>query len=152
MGLRDENKTVLTFNLLMESANILGAEENSPWQLRNKLNSTAWMGKEPESCMVVDIKQKEAIPVGKTAMMDHVEFTIYVGYRPRGWISGEKREGLQRLNSWQLEVRDQMNDGTLLDGAGKPLPVGHPPVYLPYDIYELADFNDYDFGHFLGDE
>ena len=152
MSLVDENKSVLKFNLIMESANLVIAEGNSPWLLLSKVNTTEWMDKEPESCMVVDIKQKEPVPKGRTAMMDHAEFTIFVGYRPEGWLSNEKDGGRQRLNGWQMEVRDQMNDGTLLDGAGKSLPPGGEPVYLPFSVYELADFNEYDFGHFLGEE
>ncbi len=151
MSFLEGNKSVLKFTLIMESANLVFAEGNSPWRLLNKINSTRWMAKEPESCMVVDIKQKEPVPLGKTAMMDHAEFTIVVGYRPRGWISGEKDNGRQRLNGWDLELRDQTNDGTLLDGSGNPLPAGAEPVYLRYSVYETRDFNDYDFGDFEGE-
>jgi hypothetical protein len=39
-----------------------------------------------------------------------------------------------------------MQDGTLLDGHGKPLPEGNPPVYLPIEVYHEIEFNDLDFG------
>ncbi len=152
MSFSSGNKRVLKFTLIMESANLVSEEVNSPWRLLNKINSTTWMGKEPESCMIVDVKQKKSVPFGKTAMIDHAEFTILVGYRPPGWISDEKHEGRQRLNGWDLEVCDQMNDGTLLDGSGKPLPVCDELVYLRYKTRETADFNDYDFGDFEGEE
>jgi len=97
MSLLDGNKSVLRFTLIMESANLVCAEGNSPWRLLNKINSTRWMNKKPESCLVVDIKQKEPVPVGRTAMMDHAEFTIVVGYRPRALINGGKHKGRQRL-------------------------------------------------------
>ena len=74
------------------------------------------------------------------------------GYRPDGWISDTKDGGRQRLNGWQLEVRDQMNDGTLLDGHGKPLPLGEAPVYQRYHVCELANYNEYEFGDFLGEQ
>jgi hypothetical protein len=82
MSLIDGNKSVLKFNLLAESLNILSPKGKSPWQLMNKLNSADWMDKEPGSCRVIDIQQKQSVPVGKTAMMDHAEFLILVGYRP----------------------------------------------------------------------
>ena len=152
MSLLDGNKSVLRFNLLMESVNLVPGEGSFPWRIPSKINSTPWMDKEPESCMVVEFKQKEPVPIGKTAMMDHAEFKILVGYRPHGWISDEKHGGRERLNGWHLEIIARTNDGTLLDGAGKPLPPGQEPVFLCYNVYELADFNDYDFGNFLGEE
>jgi hypothetical protein len=152
MSLLDGNKSILKFTLIMESANPGCDEDNSPWRLFNKINSTRWMDKEPESCKVVDIKQMKPVPVGKTAMMDHAEFEIMVGYRPRGWISDKKNNCRQRLNGWVLEVCDQTNNGILLNGSGKPLLAGKEPVYLRYNVYETADFNDYDFGHFEGEE
>jgi hypothetical protein len=152
MSLLDGNKAILRFNIHLESASMVFAEGNSPWRLMNKINSTQWMGKEAGSSMLVDIQQKQPVPLGKTAMMDHAEFLVVVGYRPDGWISDIKDGGRQRLNGWQLEVRDQMNDGTLLDGHGRPLPPGGVPVYLRFRVYESADYNDYDFGDFLGEQ
>jgi hypothetical protein len=146
------NKTVLRFSLIAESINVASQKDVSPCGLLNKLNSVEWMGKEPGSCRVIHIQQKESVPVGKTAMMDHAEFLVFVGYRPHGWISDVKDGGRQRLNGWRLEVRDQRNDGTLLDGHGKPLPEGAEPVYLTYEIYHLADYSNCDFGTFLGEQ
>jgi hypothetical protein len=143
------NKSVLKFNLLSESASVLSPTSNSPLRLLNLLNSKEWMGKKPGSCRVVDFKQDKPVPLGKTAMMDHAEFLLFVGYRPNGWISDVKDDGRQRLNGWNLEVRDQKNDGTLLDGHGQPLPPGAEAVYLRFEMCHLVDFNDYEFGHFL---
>ncbi len=58
MGLLDGNKSVLKFNLLAESLNILSPKAKSAWQPMNLLNSTEWMGKEPGSCRVIDVQQK----------------------------------------------------------------------------------------------
>lgn len=137
MSLKDENKEMFTFNLLSEP----GTGGRSPLQVLGLLNATPWNGKEAESCMVVDINQKEPVTANQTA-----EFTITIGYRPKGYISDVRDGGRQRLNGWQLEARDQKNDGTLLDGNGQPLPPGGEPVYHPFDIYHTAEFNDFDFG------
>ena len=86
MSQLDNNKNILRFNVHLETANMVFAEGNSPLRLLHKINSTEWMGKEAGSCMVVDIPQKQPVPLGKTALMDHVEFLVVVGYRPEGWI------------------------------------------------------------------
>jgi hypothetical protein len=39
-----------------------------------------------------------------------------------------------------------------LDGRGQPLPPGVEPVFLRHEVCEYADFNDCDFGHFVGEE
>jgi hypothetical protein len=121
MGLLDGNKSVLKFNLIAEPLNPVSPKGKTPWQLMNLLNSTQWMGKEPSSCRVVDIQQKKPVPMGKTAAIDHAEFLLLVGYRPAGWISDSKNDGLQRNNGWKLEVLDRRSDGTLLDGNGNPV-------------------------------
>jgi hypothetical protein len=46
---------------------------------------------------------------------------------------------------------DRMKDGTLLDGHGNPLPQGGQPVYLPYELYSDVDFNEMNFGEFVGE-
>src|SRR5665213_2891018 len=47
---------------------------------------------------------------------------------------------------------NRSNDGVLLDGHGQHLKDGDPPVYLPYEIYPDVEFNDSDFGDFVGEE
>ena len=152
MGLLDGNKTLLRFTLVMESVNVETVLANSPLSLLNKLNSFRWMGKDPETCMVVNFEQKEPVPLGKTAVMDHAEFLILVGYRPEGWISDLTDAEDQRLNGWHREMLDRRSDGSLLDGHGNDLPAGAAPVWLRFRAYEAIDFNEYDFGHFLGEE
>ncbi|MEX0728910.1 MAG: hypothetical protein WEB58_17750 [Planctomycetaceae bacterium] len=136
MSLKDENKEIFSFNLLAEPGS-----GKTPLELLGLLNATTWNDKEPESCMVVEISQKTPVTTYQTA-----EFIITVGYRPRGYISDIRDNGRQRLNGWQLEVRNQRNDGTLLDGNGETLRLGAEPVYLGYDIYHVEEFNDVDFG------
>jgi hypothetical protein len=149
---KNGNKTVLRFRLIAESLNLGSPDTMTPWGLLNKLNSTEWMGKEPGSCRVVHIQQKEPVSAGKTAMLDHAEFLVYVGYRPDGWISDTKNDGRQRLNGWKLEVRDEKQDGTLLDGHGGPLAPGATPVYRAFEMLHLADYTKYAFGTFLGED
>ena len=151
MRLLEGNKSVLKFSLLVESSGGPIASESSPWRLIGMTNNGQWMGKEPGSCMVVDIFQTRPVAVGKAALTDHAEFSVQVGHRPKGWISAEKDGGRQRLNGWRLEIRDQKKDGTLLDGNGSELPPGREPVYLPFTIFEAADFNAFSFGDLNGE-
>jgi hypothetical protein len=155
MSYRNGNKSVLRFRVHLERPNPLSENDKTPWQL---LNTVAWMGKEPKSCRVIDIKQAAAAPMSKAAssedggsLIDHAEYLVLVGYRPHGWISNVKNNGRDRLNGWQVEIRDQMNDGTLLDGKGQPLPLGSEPVFLKFEQNHYADFNEYEFGEFLGE-
>ena len=151
MRLLEGAKSILKFSLLVESTGNPIASESSPWRLINATNSGQWMGKEPGSCMVVDIFQTRPIAAGKAALTDHAEFSVQVGYRPKGWTSAERDGGRQRLNGWRLEIRDQKKDGTLLDGDGNVLPPGGEPVYLPFTIYGSADFNAFSFGDLNGE-
>lgn len=152
MNIMEGNKRILTFNLLGESMSMEDVHRGLTFKLLNRVNSREWFGKEPGSCRVIDVHQAEPVPVGRTATMDHVEFWIAVGYRPKGRISGETDDGLRRLNGWTLEMRDQTPDGALLDGHGRPWPEEADPVYRPISACGSADFNDFDFGHFVGEE
>lgn len=140
-----ENKSVLKFCLTVGDV-IEGCSDESALSLLNVTNETEWMGKEPKSCRLIDMKQDKSTPIGSP-----VRFVILVGYRPHGWISDIRNDGRDRNNGWMLEIRDQTNDGTLLDGHGKPLTEGAEPVFLLYEHLHTAEFNDYDFGKFLGE-
>jgi hypothetical protein len=147
-------KSVLKFSVLAESINRPDAPTDSPWRLLlgGNVNSTEWMGKEPASCKVIDVQQAAPAPRGKTALIDHAEFLVTVGYKPPGWISPFPGRDDQRYNGWDIEVLDRTAEGVLLDGKGSPLPPGAEPVYLRFTAYVPADFNLYDFGTFLGEE
>lgn len=111
----------------------------------NKLNEKEWMGKEPRSCKIKDIKQKQPVAMG-----DYAEFDIFVEHKPKGCITFDK--GGFWYDGWTLRHIDVMKDGTLLDGSGKPLPAGADPVFLSWRVFEETDFNNYDFGKLLGEE
>jgi hypothetical protein len=106
------------------------------------LNSTEWRGKEPRSCGVVSVKGPPHAPGGP----EPVVYDIEVAYRPKGCIT---YSGGTRYDGWTAVVLDRTEDGTLLDGEGKPLPEGYPPVYRRVEVYGDADFNQIDFGEFV---
>jgi hypothetical protein len=106
------------------------------------LNRTEWRGKAPRTCGVTKAKSK---PHNAGSDKPWV-FDIEVSYRPPGCItytSGTRYDG------WTTTLLDRMADGTLLDGAGKPLPPGKPPVYRRFEVYKDVDFNAIDFGTFI---
>ncbi|MCA9125113.1 MAG: hypothetical protein H6822_02000 [Planctomycetaceae bacterium] len=141
MDLLGGNKSILKFRLIAPVGYM-----TKFWQLSNKLNATEWMGKEPESCRIIDFQQKEPVHAGQNA-----DFSIAVGYRPHGWISDMLDDGSRRYNGWAIEPRDQKQDGTMLDGSGNPLTAGADPVYLHFNVFHLAEFNAYDFGRLESD-
>jgi len=71
-----------------------------------------------------------------------------VSYKPKGTIT---YSGGTRYDGWTAMMLDRMPDGTLLDGNGKPLPPGQPPVYLHFEVYDKAEFNEIDFGEYQGE-
>jgi hypothetical protein len=71
---------------------------------------------------------------------------IEVTYRPKGCVVFV---GETRYDGWTAEVLDKRPDGALLDGKGGPLPDGQPPVYLRFEVYQDADFNEINFGEFV---
>jgi hypothetical protein len=108
------------------------------------LNRTEWRGKEPRTCAVVSMKSRPHSP----ASGDTPEFDVEVAYRPKGvitFVGGTKYDG------WTAMMLDRRSDGTLLDGHGKPLHEGEPPVYLPVEVYGDVEFNGIDFGEFVGE-
>jgi hypothetical protein len=108
------------------------------------LNRTPWRGKEPRSCGITAITGR---PYAAGSPEPKV-YDIEVTYRPKGcitYVAGTRYDG------WTTSVLDRAGDGTLLDGNGQRLPEGHPPVYLQYEIYDDIDFNEMDFGEFVGE-
>lgn len=113
-------------------------------QGKTVLNRTEWRGKEPRSCAVTSVQGRTHTADSTGPMVWDVE----VSYRPKGtitYVGGTKYDG------WTAMMLDRMKDGTLLDGHGQPLPEGKPPVYLPFEVYDDAEFNEIDFGKFLGE-
>lgn len=106
------------------------------------LNRTEWRGKEARSCSVTGLR---SLPY--TA--DHeglVLFEVEVSYRPKGHITFV---GETKYDGWTAMMLDKTKNGTLLDGQGQPLSAGQDPVYLPFEVYEDAEFNEMNFGEFL---
>jgi len=108
------------------------------------LNRNEWRGKPPRSCALTNMKVRSFVPGKRGA----IEADLEVEYRPPGYVNFV---GGTRYDGWTLTMLDKAQDGTLLDGHGKPLPTGSPPVYLPFEVYDDVDFNDLDFGEFLGE-
>ncbi len=108
------------------------------------LNRTAWRGKAPRTCAVVSVKSRPS----SAANDEPAEFDVLVAYRPKGVITFA---GGTKYDGWTAMMLDRAKDGTLLDGHGKPLPNGHPPVFLPVEVYDDVDFNEIDFGEFVGE-
>jgi hypothetical protein len=106
------------------------------------LNRTKWRGKEPRSCAVTGLRSHPqfADDIGPTV------FDVEVSYRPKGYITFL---GNTKYDGWTAMMLDKKKDGTLLDGQGNALPPGQPPVYLPFEVYEDAEFNEMDFGEFI---
>lgn len=108
------------------------------------LNRTEWRGKEPRSCGIIAVK-------GRPHSADSTEpfvFDVEVAYRPKGCIT---YSGGTKFDGWTAMVLDRAHDGILLDGHGKPLPDGHPPVYRRVEVFKDVDYNEIDFGEFVGE-
>jgi len=110
---------------------------------RYVLNSTEWMGKEPRSCAVTSVNMS-----GRSGNEPTHICNIDVSYRPKGYIS---YQGNTKYDGWTAMMLDRMKDGTLLDGHGQPLKDGDPPVHLPFEVFADVDYNELDFGQFLGE-
>lgn len=108
------------------------------------LNRTEWRGKEPRSCGLTNVKMRPS-----SAGSDKPKvFDVEVTYRPKGCITFV---GPTKYDGWTAMMLDRKPDGTLLDGHGNPLPEGQPPVYLPFEVHGDIEFNEIDFGEFLGE-
>src|SRR5205814_1801612 len=86
------------------------------------LYTTDLVCNEPRSAAITRFK-----PRPHTAGSDDlIVFDIDVEDRPKGSISFT---GGTKYDGWTAMMLDRTKDGTLLDGHGKPLPEGQPPVY-----------------------
>ena len=113
-------------------------------QGKTVLNRTEWRGKEPRSCGVTKVSSGPYAAGTKGPQVWDVE----VAYRPKGCITFV---GKTKYDGWTAMMLDRQKDGTLLDGHGKPLPEGQPPVYLGFEVHDDVEFNEIDFGEFLGE-
>lgn len=102
--------------------------------LLGTVNDREWMGREPKSCRVVEIKPCFGSAKGTVGYAVNVQYR-HPEHDPEGWT---------------VKILDMGGDGPL-DGHGKPLPPGSDPVYIERDIYELTDFNAADFGSLMPD-
>jgi hypothetical protein len=108
------------------------------------LNRTEWRGKEPRSCAVATVRNRPHAAGSE----GEVVYDVEVSYRPKGVIT---YTGGTKYDGWTAMMLDRAKDGTLLDGHGKPLPEGAEPIYLPFEVYRDTDFNEIDFGEFVGE-
>jgi hypothetical protein len=136
-------QTVLRF-VLRATDNPIAVMSRFHPQGKTALNRTEWRGKEPRSCGVVSIKGRPHA-AGST---EPVVFDIEVAYRPKGCIT---YTGGTKYDGWTAMMLDRANNGTLLDGQGNPLPEGHPPIYRSVEVFDDVDFNEIDFGEFVGE-
>lgn len=113
-------------------------------QGKTVLNRTEWQGKQRRSCGVTKVSMRPHT-IGSN---DPILIDVEVTYRPKGCIT---YSGSTKYDGWTAMVRDQARDGTLLDGHGNPLPEGQPPVFLAYEVYDDIEFNELDFGEFVGE-
>lgn len=111
----------------------------------NNLNEKAWMGKEPRSCKIKDIKQKQPVAVG-----DYAEFDVLVEHKPQGCITFDGRGWI--WDGFTPKHIDITKSGVLLDGKGDPLSAGEDPVFLSFTAYKAVDFNEFDFGKLVNEE
>ena len=136
-------QTVLRF--VLEAVNPMEVFARFRPDGRFVLNRTTWRGKEPRSCAVTSIHSRP-LPFGGGGPA-HL-FDLAVTYRPKGTITFT---GVTRYDGWTAMMLDRAQDGTLLDGKGGQLPPDQPPVYLPFEMYPDAEFNELDFGEFQGE-
>jgi hypothetical protein len=111
---------------------------------RTVLNRTEWRGKEARSCGVSSVHMR---PYSAGSNEPRV-FDVEVSYRPKGCIV---YVGNTKYDGWTAMLVDRKPDGTLLDGQGNTLPDGEAPVYRAFEVYEVVEFNDMDFGEFVGE-
>jgi len=107
---------------------------------RRVLNSTEWRGYAPRTCGITRLWG------GQNQTSPTLTVNIEVTRREKGDIS---YTGQTRYDGWTAMMPDRNRDGTLLDGAGQPLPDGQPKVFLPYEVYNDIDFNELEFGEFV---
>jgi hypothetical protein len=100
------------------------------------LNRTEWRGHPPRSCAITRLSGK-----GTGSGSDIHPFTanIEVTYRPKGYIS---YTGKTRYDGWTAMVPAE---------PGKRFKDGEQPSYVPREVYQDIEFNELDFGDFVGE-
>lgn len=140
----NSKQTALRF-VLRSSENPMALMARFQPQGKTVLNRTEWRGKEPRSCGVTRMN----LSPEKSGSEPRVFIAeIEVAYRPKGCIT---YVGQTKYDGWTALMLDRTRDGVLLDGHGNPLPDGQPPVYLPFELFNDVEFNDIDFGEFVGE-
>ena len=107
------------------------------------LNKAEWRGKEPRSCGVTRVKSRSHSMGDPSPIIVDIE----VAYRPQGYIS---YEGTTRYDGWSATAPIK-KDGVLIGRDGQPLKEGEPPIYQAFDVYPDTDFNEMEFGEFVGE-
>lgn len=138
-----KKQTILRF-VLKSTENPLAVMARFFPQGKTLLNRTEWRGKEPRSCGLTNVKSR---PYSAGSNEPQV-FDVEVTHRPKGCTTFV---GPTKYDGWTAMMLDRKEDGTLLDGHGNPLPEGSPPVYLPFEVHGDAEFNEIDFGEFVGE-
>ncbi len=137
------SQTILRF-VMKSSENPMDIMNRFNPQGKPVLNRTEWRGKEPRSCGVTNVSIRPHSVGSHEPFIVDVEVTN----RPQGCIV---YVGKTKYDGWTAMMLDRKNDGTLLDGHGKPLPEGQPPVYLRFELFDDVDFNEIDFGEFVNE-
>jgi hypothetical protein len=137
-------QTVLRFVLKAKAADMMQVMSRFHPQGKTLLNRTEWRGKEPRSCGVTAVHGR---PYGGGSD-EPVVIDVEVSYRPKGVITFV---GDTKYDGWTAMLVKRAKDGTFLDREGNPLPDGEEPVLVPYEVYEDAEFNEIDFGEFVGE-
>jgi hypothetical protein len=137
---KTKKETILQFKLTVDRTDLDLMERFFP-NGTQAVNRTEWRGKEPRSCAVTKFH-------GHMNREGPTVYDVEVTYRPKGWIS---YVGDTKYDGWTAMVLDRAKDGTLLDGHGNPLPLGAEPVYVPFEVYPDVDFNELQFGEFIGE-
>lgn len=140
------HKSVMKFcRVFSHTENVL-APESVIVGCHSALNSKPWRDRPPHSCLLFDWKQEKTGFLGAPN-----RFVIFVGYRPWDWITSESHGGRARVNGFFQQRLHVSPDGVPIDPEGKPLPEGAEPYFRTLQTLREADFNDYEFGDFLGE-
>jgi hypothetical protein len=139
----ETKQTVLRF-VLKSGGNPLELMSRFHPKGKTVLNRTEWRGKESRSCGVSSVQMRPYSAGSNEPRIVDVE----VSYRPKGCIVFV---GNTKYDGWTAMVVDRKPDGTSLDGRGNPLPEGEAPVYRAFEVYDDVEFNEMDFGEFVGE-
>lgn len=108
----------------------------------NAINLKAWLGFEKETVLCKGITADRQHEKGVFFQRVTYEFEI----NRRTWTKKILDAGYYELVAGELKlIRDKfgnpLSSPALLDGTGLKLPDGDDPVYLEFDLYDLADFS-----------